>query len=238
VETIREAKANANIVILILHGGLEYCYYPTPRQVRQSRFYVDCGASAIIWHHSHYVSGHEVYRGAPIYYGIGNFVAAKKVHKFESDSLARQSLSLELEVVGGRISCHGEHLAKFELESGHIEKLCGVELIALQERTVKVANALVDLAKLERIFAEELLTDDCLAEYMMHLTRSSKVLKRIAQKFHVNSIWAKYMKQRMKMSRANTALWNLVRCETHRDVLQMIYDHHIDVYCNNSISKG
>ena len=31
-------------------------------------------ASAIICHHTHVVSSHEVYNGVPIFYGLGNFV--------------------------------------------------------------------------------------------------------------------------------------------------------------------
>jgi poly-gamma-glutamate synthesis protein (capsule biosynthesis protein) len=37
------------------------------------RYFVDIGASAVIAHHTHVISGYEVYRNAPIFYGLGNF---------------------------------------------------------------------------------------------------------------------------------------------------------------------
>ena len=71
--TIREAKSVANKVIVIVHGGHELFQFPSPRMQETYRFFVDAGASAVINHHQHCYSGYEVYRGAPIFYGLGNF---------------------------------------------------------------------------------------------------------------------------------------------------------------------
>jgi Bacterial capsule synthesis protein PGA_cap len=57
-----------------VHGGHEYYRYPSPRMVEQYRFYAEQGASAVICHHSHCFSGFELYRGVPIFYGLGNFL--------------------------------------------------------------------------------------------------------------------------------------------------------------------
>lgn len=75
---IQEAKGKADFVIVIIHGGNEYNAYPSPRMVKQYRYYVDCGASAVISHHTHTVSGHEIYNGAPIAYSLGNFLFPKE----------------------------------------------------------------------------------------------------------------------------------------------------------------
>lgn len=72
--SIKEARSKADIVILIIHGGHEYYNYPSPRMVDQYRFYAQQGASAIICHHSHCISGYEVFEGTPIFYGLGNFL--------------------------------------------------------------------------------------------------------------------------------------------------------------------
>jgi poly-gamma-glutamate synthesis protein (capsule biosynthesis protein) len=37
------------------------------------RFFVDAGADVIINHHQHCYCGYEVYKGKPIFYGLGNF---------------------------------------------------------------------------------------------------------------------------------------------------------------------
>lgn len=70
---IREASQKASHVIVIVHGGHEHYQYPSTRMVSVYRFFVEMGASAVINHHQHCFSGYEVYKGAPIFYGLGNF---------------------------------------------------------------------------------------------------------------------------------------------------------------------
>lgn len=70
---IQEAKCNSDFVIVIIHGGVEHFQYPTIKMVKEYRFLVDVGADAIINHHQHCPCGYEVYKGKPIYYGLGNF---------------------------------------------------------------------------------------------------------------------------------------------------------------------
>ena len=69
---ISEAKKQAQKVILIVHGGSINCQLPSPRMQEQYRFFVDCGADAVVGHHQHCFSGYEFYHGVPIVYGIGN----------------------------------------------------------------------------------------------------------------------------------------------------------------------
>lgn len=74
IRSLREAKKIADIVILIVHGGNEGFHYPSPRMVDQYHFYAEEGASIIIGHHSHCISGFEIYEKVPIFYGLGNFL--------------------------------------------------------------------------------------------------------------------------------------------------------------------
>lgn len=70
---ISEAKKNADIIIVITHGGHERYNLPSPRMKHLYRFFVDCGANAVINHHQHCYSGYEEYNNAIICYGLGNF---------------------------------------------------------------------------------------------------------------------------------------------------------------------
>lgn len=70
---IKEACENADKVIVIVHGGVELFWLPSRRMIETYRFFVDAGADAIINHHQHCYSGYEVYKGTPIFYGLGNF---------------------------------------------------------------------------------------------------------------------------------------------------------------------
>lgn len=74
---IHEAKANADYVIVIIHGGHEYYNLPSPRMQKQYRFYAEQGADLIVGHHTHCINGYEIYQGVPIYYSLGNFLFTK-----------------------------------------------------------------------------------------------------------------------------------------------------------------
>ena len=70
---IKEAKQNADRVIVIVHGGHEHYQLPSPRMKETYRFFIDAGADAVINHHQHCYSGYEIYHNKPIMYGLGNF---------------------------------------------------------------------------------------------------------------------------------------------------------------------
>lgn len=74
VKQIQNAKKLYDSVIVIIHGGHEYYSLPSPRMVKQYRFYAENGASVIIGHHPHCISGYEVYQEVPIFYSLGNFL--------------------------------------------------------------------------------------------------------------------------------------------------------------------
>lgn len=71
---IKEAKEkNTDFIIVILHGGHEHYSLPSPRMKGQFRFMVDAGADAVVGHHTHIISGFEIYKNKPIFYSLGNF---------------------------------------------------------------------------------------------------------------------------------------------------------------------
>jgi hypothetical protein len=83
IRQIREAKKISDLVIVIIHGGHEMYHLPSPRMVTQYRFYAENGASVIVGHHTHCISGFEVHQDVPIFYGLGNFLFTER-SEFES----------------------------------------------------------------------------------------------------------------------------------------------------------
>ncbi|SLM28701.1 putative Capsule biosynthesis protein CapA [Desulfamplus magnetovallimortis] len=75
---IKAAKATHDKVISIIHGGHEYYHLPSPRMVKQYRFYADNGADAIVGHHTHCIGGYEIYNEVPIIYSLGNFIFTRE----------------------------------------------------------------------------------------------------------------------------------------------------------------
>jgi poly-gamma-glutamate synthesis protein (capsule biosynthesis protein) len=82
---IRELKRSGCDVIVTLHWGREYSFYPLPYQMRQARRMIDNGASLILGHGPHYPQGIEQYRGAQIVFSLGNFIFDEP-HKFANRS--------------------------------------------------------------------------------------------------------------------------------------------------------
>lgn len=70
--SIKDAKSNADYVVLIVHGGHEHYQLPSPRMQETYRFFIDAGADTVV-NHQHCYSGYEIYNGKPIFYGLGNF---------------------------------------------------------------------------------------------------------------------------------------------------------------------
>ena len=74
IKTIEECKSKADYIFLIYHGGVEYYSLPTPKLREKLRFVASLGLTAIICHHTHIVSGFEIWESVPIFYGLGNFL--------------------------------------------------------------------------------------------------------------------------------------------------------------------
>lgn len=74
LETLRAANERSDIVILILHGGIEYEPIPAVQRQKQYRKFAEYGADAIIGHHPHVPKGWEVHNGTPICYSLGHFL--------------------------------------------------------------------------------------------------------------------------------------------------------------------
>ncbi len=73
VKVIRSARANADIVIAIVHWGTEGNPYYASDQVELANDFVNAGADAIIGCHSHCLQGVSYIGKVPVYYSLGNF---------------------------------------------------------------------------------------------------------------------------------------------------------------------
>src|SRR5690554_346545 len=97
---IQQAKIENDFVFVIVHGGHEYYNLPSPRMQEQYRFYAEQGADLVVGHHTHCVSGYEIYQGTPIYYSLGNFLFTKSNPNEEWYT----SLVLELNYKDGKLN--------------------------------------------------------------------------------------------------------------------------------------
>jgi poly-gamma-glutamate synthesis protein (capsule biosynthesis protein) len=73
-EAVKQAKTNADFVIVSMHSGTEYKPRPNQRQKQFAHAAIDSGADLVLGHHPHVVQTAEVYKGKYIFYSLGNFI--------------------------------------------------------------------------------------------------------------------------------------------------------------------
>ena len=95
IDDIEALRASVDVLLVVFHKGIGH----TPARVadyeRQvAHAAIRAGADAVTGHHAHILRGVEVYRGKPIYHGLGNFVTVTRALAIrpgmERDDWARQ----------------------------------------------------------------------------------------------------------------------------------------------------
>ena len=228
VNQIKLAQEKANYIFLIIHGGIDYCKIPSPRMVKMYRHFAEYGVTAIIGHHSHVVSGYEIYKNVPIFYGIGNFIPGKIVNE---DCLYSFPVQFIIDTTG-KITFRGYPL-KYNIEKQQLEMLRGDSLVTFENQQYNISILLKDINMLKTKLMEEYLNIERESYYFTLFTQSNYFLFKVFRKLSLLSIYHKYLKWKIRMNRKNSILWNLFRCETHNDVLDLIYEKHIDTYKND-----
>jgi poly-gamma-glutamate capsule biosynthesis protein CapA/YwtB (metallophosphatase superfamily) len=80
LESIKEARGEADIVVVLVHWGVELQETPEPYQVDLAHQYIDAGADLVIGSHPHVLQGLEIYKGKGIAYSLGNFIFTTSHH--------------------------------------------------------------------------------------------------------------------------------------------------------------
>ena len=73
-ECVRQAKVEADIVIVLVHNGYEIVQKVSSEQQEVAHLAIDSGASLVIGSHPHVLQRIEEYNGSLIVYSMGNFV--------------------------------------------------------------------------------------------------------------------------------------------------------------------
>lgn len=94
---VNEKNKNRKVII-IYHGGEENLETPSPKMVERLRSFIDLGADFIVSHHTHKISGWEVYKDKFIFYGLGNFYFSNESavsHSYERGLVVEVSKDLK-----------------------------------------------------------------------------------------------------------------------------------------------
>jgi poly-gamma-glutamate synthesis protein (capsule biosynthesis protein) len=83
---IEKLRQEVDVLIVALHKGIGHipavlAMYERPL----AKAAIDAGADIVVSHHAHILRGIEVYKGRPIYHGLGNFVAVTRALSIEAN---------------------------------------------------------------------------------------------------------------------------------------------------------
>lgn len=206
--SIKEAKNLADIVILIIHGGHEYYHYPSPRMVEQYRFYAEQGASIIIGHHSHFISGYEIFKGIPIFYGLGNFL-------FDSTTQLKgwyEGILLNIQInpqKGITWDLHPYKQCKGNLK---VELLEGEEKLEIENEISIINSVIADPEKLKEKFNAlvEIQKKYILSVFSTSYFLNQRYFRSAIQRLGLN----RFFLRRIQLK----SILNYSRCEAHKDI--------------------
>lgn len=202
---MQNVKSECNHLFVFVHGGNEHYAYPNPMQKKLCRHLVDLGASAVICQHSHIAGCIEDYKDALIVYGQGNFLFdyPSKFSHWEEGFLVKFRIlkdSVGYDLIPIYQTGGGAKL----MEEGRKE----VFLSSLEKRSEEVKDDTI---------VEEKWLEFCKERrdlYMSILLGHNRYLNYANRKFKIaDKIYSKGALRNMS---------NIVRCESHREVLLTI----------------
>jgi poly-gamma-glutamate capsule biosynthesis protein CapA/YwtB (metallophosphatase superfamily) len=210
---ILEAKKKADIVLVIVHGGVERSRLPSPDFAETLRFFADFGVSAVIAHHTHCAGGVEIYNNVPIFYSLGNFLFDrdyKYSHWFESFFI--------------RLSLADKKIRKIELIPYYqFKNGIGVKLMHGTDRHA----FLNDIAELSGIIKNP----DLLNENWFNLC-SEKRTRYLSIACSLNKLEKKMLKLKIGTSiffrkEKLLMLLSMYRCQSHREVMIRVLENEL-----------
>ena len=211
-KVIHELKKQVDKIILIYHGGREHYQLPTPEQRKRFRYFLEIGVDAIVAHHTHCVSGYEFVDGKPIVYSLGNFIFDYK-KKYQRGiwtegmsvilSLKNKTDNFSIEFIPHLQGCEQDStlvLLEGEQKENFLEK------IELLSNKIKNDNLFFDEWK-KYIKTQE-------SFYLSSLYIKNFFLRALFIK--------KILPVSLLKNKHNLLALNLIRCETHDEILKEI----------------
>lgn len=199
-DDITELRRKVDKVVVIVHGGREHFQLPTPRMKREYHLVADLGADVIVNHHQHCYSGYEIYKGKPIFYGLGNFFfdnPSKRNDKWNKGILLELNLSLDKSV--------------FELipfEQCNNEPVINIHKYkTIEDDIVKLNSVIADEVKLEDAF-------DKMVKYTKPLYPFLPYGNHYLRAFYNRGLLPDFITKENK-----AIIENAVSCETLREIL-------------------
>ncbi|MHA1380874.1 MAG: CapA family protein [Candidatus Helarchaeota archaeon] len=73
IKDIKTLNETCKCIVVSIHWGIDYSYYPTKYQRDVSKKFINSGANIIMGHHTHTLQPFELYKSGVIFYSLGTF---------------------------------------------------------------------------------------------------------------------------------------------------------------------
>ena len=215
IQRIRESN---DFILVIVHGGNEFYELPSPRIKKLYRFLIDIGADVVLAHHTHVFSGFELYKSRPIFYGLGNFIydwPGKCNTAWNKGYAVRLTLSGNIDFELIPFKQRNETPGVFLLDES--------ETTDFESHISYLNSVIADDIKLEQHFLKHIksVTPMYNAFIEPYFGRFISVLRN-------HKLFPKFMSPRKRM-----LLLNLIRCESHREVLLRM----LELSCKKNVNS-
>ncbi|HQP76725.1 MAG TPA: CapA family protein [Saprospiraceae bacterium] len=214
---IKEAKEANDNVIVIVHAGNEFYELPSPRTQKLYRYLIDLGADCVIAHHTHAFSGYEIYNSKPVFYGLGNFIydwPGKRNTGWNKGYVVRLDVSENIEFEIIPLKQGNDKPGVFHLTEAETEEF---------ETHIRYLNTIIsDERKLEEKFGNYLASVS-----PMYNAYIEPYFGGLASTLRNRGLFPKLMSKRKRL-----LLLNIIRCESHREVVMGILENSISRMIN------
>jgi len=227
IRTLKETRKKCDILIVSLHAGLEYFPLPRPGLRDLCQFLIEEGADAIICHHTHITSAYEVINNKPIFYGVGNFIFNAK----NKSPSWNQGFLVKIFIDDDDLLTPNFEIVPY---SQDIEQ-AGVRALEMEELTIFHDN----LENLNKTLKDEsryikLWKDLCLKKSEEYMNTMYFPIKPCRLKILRLIPW---LRKLIHPSYRRAIRLNLLRCESHMEVIKLIHENAYTQELEKSIKK-
>lgn len=214
VRRFRARKKDYDFLVVLVHGGNEHYKFPRPGLLELCRFMIEEGTHVVICQQSHCVGTYEEYMGGLIVYGQGNLV-----FDFPSEEPGwREGMLVKLRFYREQ---------RFAYELIPFFQSCGGQPVKRMDPP-QSQQFLYDLAERSRVLTskqeiERLWLKFCLAHrniYMSMVLAMGNFLRKLNRTGLITRLF--YQRGNLR------TMGNVIRCESHREVLITIADNDVD----------
>lgn len=148
MDSITQCKKYSDVVVLLLHWGIENYLYPSPKQRLLAKSFVNAGVDLILGHHPHVLQGVEKIHNSYVAYSIGNFLFDNIIWNYCSSENVFREFKLNLSKdnrygIALQYILESDGKSRIEYDYTVIDDIAKINLDTSPQRTM-------DLKKLER----------------------------------------------------------------------------------------